>query len=286
MPSSRWFPGRRRLYNGLLATDRPSDAEFLRDYGMPRVRTPSTGNYFSGSYDETTPADIAHVRSTFPAAYFTPGATTMFVNDVEAYSMGFTEDLSDRQFGAAQLIAYNNELRRLCPDIPIGMYAVCPDRQFFTPVNRWVGTANQDEIDTYDAWVAHNADVAALVAASVDFVCPSLYAFHKTDEAETDGSGWKNIEEQTAYLTYNVLQATQYGRPVIPFIWPEIHPSNGSFGGERLTGWQWRWWLDTLWSMPDVDGLIIWGLSGNDWSTESALDWWTETLDFMADEGL
>lgn len=286
MPASRWAPAAFRVYQDLRTTGQPSDPEMLRDYGMPPCRTPSQSNYFAGAFDETSPAEVSHIRSTFPGAYFQPSErTSMFVQDIETYSMGYTNDLADRQFGAAQLAAVNRELRRLAPGVPIGQYAVCPDRQFFTPVNYASNPANEGYAASYASWAAHNADVVAAVAASVDFVAPSLYVFHKTDSGDTDGSGWKSQAEQTAYLTHNVAQAKLYGRPVIPFIWPEIHPSNATFGGDRLTGWQWRFWLDTIYGL-DVDGVVIWGLNGDDWSTESAADWWTETLDFISMNGL
>lgn len=142
------------------------------------------------------------------------------------------------------------------PHTPVGFYGMLPIRDYFAPVRG----------RNKDAWQQANRDLA-VIADSVDVIFPSIYTFYKK-EAEWEVYAMGNIEE-----------AKQYGKPVIPFIWPQYHGSNKRRKGQYIDKAFWRKQLDTV--HEHADGVVIWTRATNapywDWNAS----WWRSTQSFM-----
>ncbi|MGE5608309.1 MAG: fibronectin type III domain-containing protein, partial [Bacillota bacterium] len=167
-----------------------------------------------------------------------------------------------------------------CPNLKVGFYGVFPIRDYWTPANYWAAVANPNDPwyqshfadfeAKYQDWQAAN-DVLAPLAAKADLIFPSLYAFY--DNSTT----WQY------YAQGMIAEAAQYGKPVVPFINMNLHPSTNP--GVIIGGDFWQVQLDTCRQL--ADGLVIWG--GVDYSVNPAqpyawndtAPWWERTEAFV-----
>jgi hypothetical protein len=116
----------------------------------------------------------------------------------------------------------------------------------------------------WETWRRRN-DRLERLAEHVDVIYPSLYTFYENVE------GWKR------YAKANIDEARQYGKPVIPFIWPQYHNSNRTLRGKLVDGGYWRTQLDLV--HRHTDGVVIWGGWQAQWDEDAG--WWQETKAFI-----
>lgn len=118
--------------------------------------------------------------------------------------------------------------------------------------------------DPLEAEIKSDNDNLGSLVHHVDCFFPDLYARNNT------------ISEWTTRATNIIAELTRIGsgKPVYPFVYPYY-----TTGGAEISTANWRTILDFC--LANCDGLVLWsGLTA--WPTA---DWWTETLDFLTDNG-
>lgn len=170
-------------------------------------------------------------------------------------------------------------------EVEIGFYGIMPLRDYWTPNmldkrrNEWINAVNNndsgwaeiyeglyhEELADYQEW-QHANDFLKPLAEAIDFIVPSLYTFYE------DAHGWE------IYATANLTEAARYGKPVLPFIWPQYHNSNPDVGLQHLPADEWRGQLDLTKKL--ADGVAIWRAGDPISDTHG---WWQQTLAFIAD---
>lgn len=92
-----------------------------------------------------------------------------------------------------------------------------------------------------------------------DILFPSYYIFYPAKQ--------KGIEANYKYLKQNLDVAFEYGKrlnkPVVPFVWHQVHPSNRKYGGEAIPKDELSKYLDLIMSYKSsngqtADGLVWW----------------------------
>jgi hypothetical protein len=150
----------------------------------------------------------------------------------------------------------------------IGYYLLIPDKNWYAPV--------QNSSSKMKAWKATNDKLARLVK-EVDVIFPSLYTM------------FDNQSDWIKYAKGNIAEARQYGKPVIAFIWPQIHNWNESDGQKYMSGSFWKTQLKTVNSL--ADGTVIWGSMNTKkgkrgWDTwRSGMPWWQVTKEYAKSNG-
>ena len=145
----------------------------------------------------------------------------------------------------------------------IGLYLLIPEKNWLAPVNndsrRWTN------------WKANNAKLQRL-AKEVDVLFPSLYTIYD------------NKNDWLKYAKANIAEARKYGKPVFPFIWPQIHDWNKVDGQKYMASSFWKTQLETV--FDKADGIVIWGSikptkGSKGWDTwHSGMPWWEVTKSF------
>jgi hypothetical protein len=150
----------------------------------------------------------------------------------------------------------------------LGYYLMIPKRDWYAPV--------QNRSSKLKAWKSSN-DKLARLAKEVDVIFPSLYTMFDSQ------SDW------IKYAKGNIAEAKQYGKPVIPFIWPQIHDWNKTDGQKYMSASFWKTQLKTAHSL--ADGVVIWGSmttkkGKRGWDTwKSGMPWWQVTKEFAKSNG-
>jgi hypothetical protein len=144
-----------------------------------------------------------------------------------------------------------------------GFYMLLPIRDFLAPTKK----ASQPE--RWEKWMVQNEQMRRL-AAEVDVVFPSLYTISE------------NRADWITFAEANIAEARKYGKPVIPFIWPQYHDTMlGPLATTYLPTKFWELQLNAIY--PLSDGIAIWGSvkKGGGWDVwDSSRDWWSFTKDF------
>ncbi|WP_157505605.1 hypothetical protein [Geminicoccus roseus] len=150
----------------------------------------------------------------------------------------------------------------------IGYYLLIPDKNWYAPV--------QNSSSKMKSWKATNDKLAPLVK-HVDVIFPSLYTM------------FDNKSDWIKYAKGNIAEARQYGKPVIAFIWPQIHNWNSTDGQKYMSGSFWKTQLETVHGL--ADGTVIWGSmttkkGKRGWDTwRSGMPWWQVTKEFAKAKG-
>ncbi|MCF6244522.1 MAG: hypothetical protein L3J43_05745 [Sulfurovum sp.] len=132
-------------------------------------------------------------------------------------------------------IAVIKTLKEARPDLKFGYYGILPVRDYVT-VN-----PSQRQLKK---WHEANLRVKRL-SQYVDIICPDLYTFFK------DKKYWKT------YASLAIKDARMYGKPVIPFIWPEYHDASKDTPYTYINPSFWKLQVEYLSS--HADGMIVWG---------------------------
>jgi hypothetical protein len=150
----------------------------------------------------------------------------------------------------------------------LGYYMMLPEKNWNAPVS---GQSGKNR-----AWQSNN-DKLKRLAKEVDVIFPSLYTM------------FDNKGDWVRYAKANIAEAKQYGKPVFPFIWPQIHNWNKSDGQKYMSASFWKTQLQTVHSLSN--GVVIWGSmttkkGRRGWDTwRSGMPWWEVTKDFAKANG-
>lgn len=153
-----------------------------------------------------------------------------------------------------------NTFKKNLTDSYFGVYSMFPIRDYRTPTTE----------KGVNEWRLANKKLS-IISKNVDYIFPSLYTFYK------DKEGWKK------YALENINEAKKYGKPVIPFIWPQYHPSNRLRKLDFIDADFWKMQLDFIYE--HAEGLVIWSPRGefrSDWDENAA--WWKITKEFLEDK--
>lgn len=214
---------------------------------------------YTGLLDEDDEPDQALIEAT-AATVLGEGVTAddPVILDIEAYSLDIRATsegaVTANQEKMRQALAW---FKAAAPSLTVGYYAYPPLRDYFTPVLRVPANVA--------AW--KNADTFLQPLANAgDALFPSLYTFFQ------DQAGW------VTYAYENIAEAKRLagGKPVIPFIWPQIH--SVEMTGDFLSGAYWTLILNTI-REAGCQGAIIWGPPNVAWDDEA--EWWVATKAFL-----
>jgi hypothetical protein len=148
------------------------------------------------------------------------------------------------------------------PSLKVGFYAFLPLTNLYAYANR------NDSL----AWLANN-DIMQPLADSVDYLCPSLYAFYD-DTLQYIRASRAIIRE---------ARRLGKGKPVYPYISPQYHPS-GSHPYQHVSKEYFAVMLRTV-KEAGADGVVIWGGAANAPSIgtwDAGYGWWSATQEFLA----
>jgi hypothetical protein len=124
------------------------------------------------------------------------------------------------------------------------------------------------------AWHAAADNLRNKMGSHVDYVFPSLYRFA--------GENYP-LEDWKMYAKAVLDECGLWGKPVLPFLWPEYHDDgNPAQAGIPVPAAEWRQLLEFS-RDNGADGVVIWGgwgPNGNITFDRNA-DWYLQTVDFM-----
>lgn len=176
--------------------------------------------------------------------------------DIEHWSLSDEDDIRENLPKYISVLKY---LKHQYPSLKVGFYSLVPVRNFYAPA--------YNAPKALDQWRKKNSRLYEL-GSSVDVIYPSLYAFNHDQQA------WQK------YAIANLAEARRYGKPVIAFLWPQVHDSNRENGLEFVSGEFWKLQLETVYR--NADGVLIWTPHGpNKTVFNPAAEWWRVTEQFV-----
>jgi hypothetical protein len=215
--------------------------------------------------------------------YADEGETRAVARDAQATGRMICLDVErwkvDNRFHSEEVVAESvaifsqviGWIRDETPDVLVGVYSMFPVREYDTALyqltveTQWTNSWSQGYLPTatkkYAVMQAANDRLAEL-AARVDVIFPSIYAFYE------DQAGWRR------YAEHAISEARRYGKPVVPFVWARYHNSapNG-LAWQLLPDAYWELQLQTVREL--ADGVAIWAHQDDEWTANST---WVQTL--------
>ena len=263
------------VWDALGFANKPNLAAFGMSavYLTDREFLASSGSY----YDDTKPNETR----TRALARKVANLNVPLILDIENWCIDIRKaPLNEVQANLAKFMRLIDWLRNERPGLKIGFYGLLPQGDYWTPymyltaqerMNEpwWAGNYPRFR-QAYLDWQAAN-DFLRPLAERVDFLCPSLYTYYD------DRDGWRK------FALASIQEAKRYGKPVLPFVWPEYHDSNPTLRYTALPVDYWSMQLSFL--RQHADGVVMWGgwdLKNNRQLTwnESA-PWWTAAKGFL-----
>ena len=249
--------------------------DLIDGYGLQPIQL-FTNSFFWKPGDSISEPNLEWTRKF--ARYIDP--RWMFVVDIEHWPTYGDEAVVAESIRKLALVV--DTIKEVNPQVVTGIYGMMPVRDYWTPV------ANGYDSPQFDAWAARNARLQEL-ADHVDVIVPSLYTFYPDYDANGTPRLWER-DRWVQYATANLLQAQQYGKPVVPYVWPLYHGGGGSddpnspnyryWKYQPIGGEFWRLILDTVHQYSD--STVIWeGLQRSTWNDQAP--WWQATQDFLAE---
>lgn len=193
-----------------------------------------------------------------------PSSDLPYILDIECWNVRPNVSDADAEKNIDKLILVIKTLKSARPDLKFGYYGELPTRDY---VSRSPAIGEK-----YRKWHHANERLKRL-AEYVDVVCPDLYTHFD------DVKVWKQ------YAIAAVKEARMYGKPVMPFIWPEFHDANRELKGNYIPP---QFWKEQLMTLNQIaDGIIIWG--GRDVTVNPHISkvwnendpWWIVTKAFV-----
>ncbi|MBF4465675.1 hypothetical protein [Flavobacterium sp. LC2016-12] len=129
----------------------------------------------------------------------------------QAYKNLYNYDINTPEFkeASALFIWMLKKVKEIRPNVKVGFYGI-PFREYYT------NKKNTSKLD--------------VILSGVDYIFPSLYTMYP------DKQIGKSRNEK--YLKDNLQVALEFGirlnKPVVPFVWNIIHPSNKLYGGQLV----------------------------------------------------
>ncbi len=150
-------------------------------------------------------------------------------------------DKSDKRFLKAQdsFISMVKLINGIRPNLKIGIYAI-PSRYYYK-------SSKEFNSKKFDEILKH-----------CDVIMPSLYSMYPEKQVGKNSN--------TTYLKNNLRQALEYGvrlnKPVIPFVWSMVHPSNKLYSYQILPEKEMKENLEIIknytYNGSSVDGIVWW----------------------------
>jgi hypothetical protein len=123
----------------------------------------------------------------------------------------FRPDTVEFQDAQNQFLWMINTVKKMRPNVKVGIYGL-PIRTYY---------ANSKTIN-------NKFDV---ILSAADYIFPSLYTMYPDRQV--------GRSRNELYLKENLIAALKYGirlhKPVIPFVWSVVHPSNKLYGGQIIS---------------------------------------------------
>lgn len=235
------------FFDGLIYKNKPD----LSSYGFVALKIIYTSALWeSGESTDSPNIDkIKEVAASIPA-------NSIVCIDIEHWPLtGVSSTVRDQNIAKYQAVL--EAFKSVNSTSQVGFYGTMPVRDYWRALQG-------DGSDEYEAWQAENAALAPL-ADDVDIIFPSLYTFY--DDLE----GWRIYAEE------NLSEARIYGKPVVPFLWPEYHNSNDTLKGQNIPMAFWTVQLQTV--ELYADSVVLWGGYGKQWNANSG--WWYATRWFL-----
>lgn len=245
------------VYNALTFEGQPD----LSVHGLQAIEIAGTVELWPSAADRNEP-DLAYLREVYIPQKLERSEASIHVINIEhwatesRYARGTASEILT---SISKLSSVLEAFREYAPKMQHGIYAILPVREYSAPTS-----GNRESLDL---WRKDNDRLTPLSEA-VDIVFPSLYTFYDDPEA------WR------IYAITNILVARQYGKPVVPFLWPQFHGS-GDKAFQLISARFWKVQLETVYSY--ADGVVIWGPPARrDPGWDPTAGWWVETLNFLA----
>lgn len=215
------------------------------------------GGFWKGQ-DRSKPDREACQKTARAAA----GRFSHFVINIEHWKVNINQDpKAEVEESIDKLVQVIEWMREAAPSLKLGVYAIPPIRDYWTPVRNLPGARS--------GWTAANQFLKP-IADAADFTAPSLYTFYE------EIPGW------VKYATANIEEAQKFGKPVYPFLWCRYHNSNKNRKYQFIEGDYWRKQLETV-RDRGANGVVLWDWSGpKNHALDSTQAWWQETIKFKA----
>lgn len=256
----------------------PGEPNLVEDYGLqPLTRFTQWYVWDPSSSDHSmlTDNDLAWLRKS--ARNLDP--RWLFIVNIENWPTYGDEAVVAESIRKLALVV--DTIKEVNPHVVTGIYGVMPVRDYFTPVSSGYDSPQ------FAAWAASNARLQEL-ANHVDVIVPSVYTFYPDYEAD----GTPRLYERdrwVQYATANLLQARQYGKPVVSYVWPLYHGGGGSTdpASPDYRYWKlkpigadfWKLILDTVHQYSD--STAIYESMATSWDDNAP--WWLATQDFLSE---
>jgi hypothetical protein len=240
------------LFDSIGQQNKP---DLWSENGYPLIRTIPARWLWPKSAESMESPDLSHVELFAKSLH---PSLNLLCLDIEHWDLK-TQSETELNRYTNYLISIINTIKRVRPDIKVGYYGILPIRDYHTPVR-----ANPVQVAN---WHTLNNRLSPL-ADVVDIIFPSLYTFY------ANSRDWK------IYAKANIEEAKKYGKPVIPFLWPQYHVSNNFRGLTFINGEYWKTQLETVYQ--NADGVIIWTPWGQQLQTKwnENAEWWIATKTF------
>lgn len=240
------------VYDNLYYANKPASSTL----GMKHIYAVGPDIWKHG-YESTDPNYIKNTivpyikNSVIPNLKHVPSVLYVDVEENRPFKAG--NNLNDAITNySAILKAFQDGL----PKTTVSLYSIAPVRN----PEPWVNT---------DKWEAKNDAVAPILKYS-DWSMPSLYTFTT------------NEQEWVKYAIANIQEAKQYGKPVVPFLWPQYAEGQGSATYKFIDAGFWKTQLETVYKY--ADGVVLYGMSGRKgtkFEFDASDPWWKVTANFI-----
>lgn len=157
------------------------------------------------------------------------------------------KDLRDNKAGSKDAINAADEFIRIVqiikrerPNVQVGIYGI-PFRFYY---------ASQKGVN----------DLAKFeqLFQAVDYISPSLYMMYPNKQIGAN----KNKAYIESNLTYSLELGARFGKPVVPWVWHIIHPSNKEYGGNLIEKAEFNDYMNliatTAYNNSKASGVMVW----------------------------
>lgn len=192
-----------------------------------------------------------------------PKSSVPYILDIECWDIRPNTNDYIANANIDKYILVIKTMKEARPDLKFGYFGLLPVRDYVSDK-----VPNPEKLKKWH----HANERAKKLAKYVDVICPEFYTF------------WNNPIAWKRYTLEGMEQARIYGKPILPFIWPEFMnctPLKGNFIPKDF----WKEQLSFLYQSGD--GVIIWG--GRDFTVKPTVSriwnendpWWAVTKSFI-----
>ncbi len=251
------------------------EPNLVEDFGLQPLQRFSQWYFWAPGADDSEP-DVDRIREN-AQQYLDP--RWFFVANIEHWPTYGDEAVVSESIRKLALVV--DTIKEVHPDIVTGIYGMMPVRDYFTPVRY------DYDSPEFEEWTVTNARLQEL-ADHVDVILPSIYTFYPDYAADGTPRIWER-DRWVQYATANLLQARQYGKPVVSYIWPHFHGGGGSADPDSPDYRYWKYqpigrdfWeviLETTYQYSD--STVIYEGLPKAW--DDTAPWWLATEEFLSE---